>query len=411
MNTKGKVLVIDDEEVIVNLFERFLPRQGYEFYSASNGADGLKAIKEIKPDIVFLDIKMPGMDGIEVLREIRKGLGKSAKTEIIIITAHGDVEIATVALREDVVDYIKKPVDLDAVELALGRAKERIDEYKETNNFPALLLADDDISARQYLSTTLGKEGWQVFEAGDGEQVLKIFQERKVDIALLDIKMPKIDGLTVMRKMREITDDFEAIIFTGYGNEAAIVEAMRVGAINFLRKPIDLDELILVLAKALEKLNLKRSLKYRTRELELARELVTRVSAENENVVDLRDHTTKPAQDFGQDLLDAIPMGLLVLDGQMRVRYVNKQVARIFDSPPQGFNQEFLNRMDKIGIRGLSYDLLLDGINKIFKLPVGAVKTVKAGEYAHLTLVSLTILSEQKKEKVVLIAAQGERTG
>ncbi len=64
--------------------------------------------------------------------------------------------------------------------------KEKVDEYKEAKNFPALLLAEDDISARQRLSMALGKEGWQVFEAGDGDQVLKIFQERKVDIALLD---------------------------------------------------------------------------------------------------------------------------------------------------------------------------------------------------------------------------------
>ncbi len=158
--------------------------------------------------------------------------------------------------------------------------QERIDEYKQVEGFPVLLLAEDDISARQHLSQTLRKEGWQVFEAGDGERVLEIFQERKVDIALLDIKMPKMDGLTVMRRMREITDDFEAIIVTGYGDGSTIVEAMRRGVANFLKKPIDLDELMLVLTKALEKLNLRRLLRYRTRELELAKEIIAKITAE-----------------------------------------------------------------------------------------------------------------------------------
>ncbi len=159
--------------------------------------------------------------------------------------------------------------------------QERIDEYKQAEGFPALLLAEDDISARQHLSKILKKEGWQVFEAGDGEQVLEIFQERKVDIAILDIKMPKMDGLTAMCRMREITEDFEVIILTGYGDGSTIVEAMRKGVANFLKKPIDLDELMLVITKALEKLNLRRLLKYRTRELELAKEIIAKITTEN----------------------------------------------------------------------------------------------------------------------------------
>jgi len=212
-----------------------------------------------------------------------------------------------------------------------------------------------------------------------------------------------------MGKMREITDDFEAIIFTGYGDESTIIKAMRTGVANFLKKPIDLDELMLVLAKALEKLNLRRSLKYRTRELALAKEVIASVTVEREIVVDVRERATKLTQDFVQNLLDAIPMGILVLDREMRVRHVNKHVGRIFDSQPERFDREFLNRMDKIGIRGLSYDLFLTIINKIFVSPAGTMETIKAGKYAHLTLVTLTILGEKKKEKVVLIATRGER--
>jgi len=122
MNTKGKILVIDDEEVIINLFGRFLPRQGYEFYSAENGLKGLELIKTVKPDLVFLDLKMPGMNGLEVLeksKEIDRNL------PVIILTGHGDLDSAIHSVRLGAYKFMQKPIDsLETLVVDINRAVE-----------------------------------------------------------------------------------------------------------------------------------------------------------------------------------------------------------------------------------------------------------------------------------------------
>ena len=86
-----KILVIDDEKPTLSMFKLFLTAYGYEVITAENGEQGLALFKEILPEIVFTDIRMPGIDGLEVLRQIRK---ISQTSQVIIITGHGDMEKA-----------------------------------------------------------------------------------------------------------------------------------------------------------------------------------------------------------------------------------------------------------------------------------------------------------------------------
>lgn len=122
MSIKGKILIIDDEEVIRDVFKRFLSMQGYEFYSASNGVDGLKLIKEVDPDLVFLDLKMPGMDGFEVLKK-SKDINKNLP--VIILTGHGDLGAAIQTVKLGAYDFMQKPIeDLEALLVDIQRAIE-----------------------------------------------------------------------------------------------------------------------------------------------------------------------------------------------------------------------------------------------------------------------------------------------
>ena len=88
------------------------------------------------------------------------------------------------------------------------------------------------------------------------------------------IQMPKKNGLELLHELRTMTTDFEAIIFSGFGDEKSAVQAMRDGAINFILKPIDLDQLVISVERAMERLKTSRALKYRNRELELTREVI-----------------------------------------------------------------------------------------------------------------------------------------
>ena len=125
MNEKKiKILVIDDEKPTLSMFKLFLTAYGYEVYTAEEGETGLALFKKVLPEIVFTDIKMPGIDGLEVLRRIRQ---TNIGAEVIIITGHGDMGKALAALDLNASDFINKPVERQALNSALARAEKRIE--------------------------------------------------------------------------------------------------------------------------------------------------------------------------------------------------------------------------------------------------------------------------------------------
>jgi len=119
---KIKILVIDDEEILRDRLKRLLELDDYEVTTAENGLKGLEEFATFKPDIVLLDIKMPGIDGIEVLERIKK-IPNTA--EVFIMTGHGGLETAIQAMRNGAFDYMTKPIDYDELEINLKRALEK----------------------------------------------------------------------------------------------------------------------------------------------------------------------------------------------------------------------------------------------------------------------------------------------
>ncbi|KAB1441564.1 response regulator [Pseudodesulfovibrio senegalensis] len=118
-----KILVIDDEKPTLKMFGLLLGALGYETLTAENGREGVDAFREHRPEIVLTDIKMPIMDGIEALREIKR---IDPHAEVVIITGHGDMELAIEALNLDATDFINKPVQRQTLAQALERAKQRL---------------------------------------------------------------------------------------------------------------------------------------------------------------------------------------------------------------------------------------------------------------------------------------------
>lgn len=118
-----KILVIDDELPTLKMFSLLLAAYGFEPLTAENGQAGVEVFKKERPGLVLTDIKMPVMDGIEVLKSIKK---IDPQTEVIVITGHGDMDLAIQALNLDATDFINKPLQREALEQALARAKERL---------------------------------------------------------------------------------------------------------------------------------------------------------------------------------------------------------------------------------------------------------------------------------------------
>ena len=124
MQTKPHtVLVIDDERATLTMFNLFLNAFGYEVLLAENGRTALQMARAHKPDIVFTDLKMPEMDGFQVLKEIKR---LDPRIEVIVITGHGDMDLVVQALNLDATDFINKPIKRSSLEAALQRAGERL---------------------------------------------------------------------------------------------------------------------------------------------------------------------------------------------------------------------------------------------------------------------------------------------
>jgi two-component system, NtrC family, response regulator AtoC len=113
------VLIIEDEKILAHAMRDYLAHHGYEPVVAGSGEGGLKLLRDSEMDLVVLDYQLPGMDGIETLRQIKQA---TPATEVVMVTAHGSVKIAVEAMRAGSFDYLTKPVDLEELAVVLDKA-------------------------------------------------------------------------------------------------------------------------------------------------------------------------------------------------------------------------------------------------------------------------------------------------
>ena len=125
---KTRVLLVDDEEQFVDALSERLAIRDYEITKSLNGEEALEKIKQYNYDVVVLDVTMPGTDGIEVLREIKK---LKPLTEVIVLTGHGTVETAIEGMKLGAFDFLIKPCDTEALDIKIKQAFTRKDEHEE----------------------------------------------------------------------------------------------------------------------------------------------------------------------------------------------------------------------------------------------------------------------------------------
>ena len=125
-----------------------------------------------------------------------------------------------------------------------------------------ILIIDDEEDILDTLSEVISKWGHLPIVARDGEDALKKFDEVPIDLILSDIRMPKIDGLSLLDKIKKISPETIVILLTGYPSVETAVQAMKNGAFDYLTKPVNLEELKLKIDRGLEKMSLKKSLSF-----------------------------------------------------------------------------------------------------------------------------------------------------
>ncbi len=199
-----KVLVVDDDESVRDLLERFLTKEGYVVSLAPGGRDALKMAKEIRPDVITLDVLMPDVDGWTVLSSL-KADPEVKDIPVIMLTI---VEDKTTGFRLGADEFLTKPIDRDQLFALLAK-------YRDGGNAPVLLLEDDE-NTRTMTRRVLEKGGWKVMEASNGYEGIARVKEHKPAAILLDLMMPKMDGFEFLAVLRErsMADGIPIIVVT-----------------------------------------------------------------------------------------------------------------------------------------------------------------------------------------------------
>lgn len=137
-----------------------------------------------------------------------------------------------------------------------------------------ILIIDDEKAIRKTLSEILSYEGYKIEEASDGEEGLRRFRDRTFDVVLCDIKMPKIDGIEFLDKVRELNPDVPVIMISGHGTIETAVEAVKKGAYDYIAKPPDLNRLLITIRNAMDKTNLVAETKVLKRKVSKVEEMI-----------------------------------------------------------------------------------------------------------------------------------------
>jgi DNA-binding response OmpR family regulator len=220
MNKKNKVtkiLIVEDERPLADLLSSKLQKEGYDVENAFDGQEGYEKIGKFKPDLILLDIE------------------KTKKLGAI------DHLIKTEFSPSDVLEKVRNYVENKGGP-AFGDTTEN--EPKEDINAKKLgikvLLVEDESFLRKMCSKQLVKEGFTVYEAKDGEEAVTLFKKNKIDIVLLDIILPSIDGFQVLKEIRSGKNKEKAktpiIMLSNLGQESDIIKAKKMGANDFMVK-------------------------------------------------------------------------------------------------------------------------------------------------------------------------------
>ena len=302
--SKIKLLLVDDESDYIRTMAERLEMRDIGSRVALSGEEALEMVEEEIPDVMVLDLRMPGINGMEVLERVKK---EHPHVEIIILTGHGSEVEEKAARRLGAFEYLQKPTDSDhlwktitsawkkslqAVEEFLKHSKDDFErgmtaaalaeggmhdvatdimENKEAQKdaqkdeaVPAppadrtqdissslkVLLVDDEEDFVRTMAERMEMRELGSDVALDGEQALRMLEEELPDVMVLDLRMPGIDGMEVLRQVRIRYPDIAVIIMTGHGSDEEEAEARRLGAFDYLRKPVDFNDLMETIGRA-----------------------------------------------------------------------------------------------------------------------------------------------------------------
>jgi CheY-like chemotaxis protein len=240
-NKNVNILVVDDQIGMLETFTDILEDKGFHVETAEDGFTAIDRVKENSFDIIFMDIKMPGINGVQTFREIKK---INEKTRVIMMTAYAVEDLVKEAIEEGAYTVIYKPFDMEKV----IRTIERVLKTQ------LILVVDDRLEDRETFKDILESRGYKVAVAKDGHEAIQLVKkEEKFDIIFLDVKMPEFDGVATFEEIHKIRPEIPVIMVTAYAADEIVKDALDKGAYACLFKPLDMEQLVKVLDEVVER--------------------------------------------------------------------------------------------------------------------------------------------------------------
>jgi two-component system response regulator HydG len=232
------ILVVDDEVDTCQNLSDILTDLGYRVDTAYDGLTALDLVRRNPYDVALLDLRMPGMDGLTLYREIKKLRGG---TVTIIVSAYASAETTEAALAAGAWQVLPKPIDFPRL---LKLVDEAIDQ-------PLVLVVDDDPDLCQNLWDLLRERGYRVSFAHDEQTAAGQVRDTAFRVVLIDMKLPDGDGGRVFRLVREANPQARTVLITGHRSELdqLVQRVVQEGADAVCYKPFDVPKLLSTLEK------------------------------------------------------------------------------------------------------------------------------------------------------------------
>jgi len=249
-----KVLIVEDNALNMKLVRSLLQMRKYRIFEAENAEKGLQLMRDHKPDLVLMDIQLPGMDGLKAT-QIIKNDDNLKNTPVVALTSYAMQGDEKKAISAGCSGYITKPIDtksfLDYIQKFLkrdsqGQKSEKTDRPTDSTGAKAkILIVDDEPKNVKLLAAQLPVNEFIVLTAHGGAEALQKIDDQCPDLILLDIMMPDIDGYEVTRRIKTNPDTREipVILVTALDGRDDKAKGLEVGAEEFITKPVNKAEL------------------------------------------------------------------------------------------------------------------------------------------------------------------------
>jgi diguanylate cyclase (GGDEF)-like protein len=241
--TKDRILVVDDSRFVREVLTDTLHFNNYDVDTAASGSECLEKITQEDYDLAVIDYIMPGMNGLEVLKEI---VNKKHPVPVIILTGRGSEEIAVQAMKLGALDYVIKAIghmqvlpDIIRDNLYMYRSALTIEIEKGIVSVKEkILVVDDCLTVQEKVHEVLSSKNYEVDIASSGSECLAKLAEKKYDLLLIDYMMPDMNGLEVLQEIINKKYEVPPVIITGRGTEEIAVRAMKLGAFDYVIKTV-----------------------------------------------------------------------------------------------------------------------------------------------------------------------------